>query len=451
MASYAGITNTLDFAVAFSPKTAFPLDARSMFGSYDAAVAAAQTAENAGSSNTVYYFGQILTVFENDVARHYSIQGDKSLKEVGASTIGDNKTIVLNNEVLSLKNFGVEYYKYVDTQAAAEGQEAIEAHYELTTGWKEGLTPKVVKNTEGEFELAWYEPSSTTVEGLQSALATVQTTVTNMETRVTNIEKKDTEQDGRLDALEADNATFKGDASVEGSIKNLVNAGIAAQLADQPEAFDTLKEIADWCSTHSSDVVEMNNSITANKTAIAALEKFVGKLPEGAKATDVIGYIAEYYTTQTANYGDIVTHNASEFATAAQGAKADSAVQAVEAGANGHITVDGTDVKVYEAPVASTSQLGQVKADGASIAVSEAGVISVEAVDKSKVTGLDTALTTTKDNAVQDANNYTDENAVKKTAIVASGNQAASGETASDEKVVSEKLLLDMLEWKTSM
>ena len=451
MASYAGITNTLDFAVAFSPKTAFPLDARSMFGSYDAAVAAAQTAENAGSSDTVYYFGQILTVFENDVARHYSIQGDKSLKEVGSSTVGDNKTIVLNNEVLSLKNFGVQYYKYVDATEAAEGQEAVEAHYELTTGWKEGLTPKVVKNTEGEYELAWYEPSSTTVEGLQSALATVQTTVTNMETRVTNIEKKDTEQDGRLDALEADNATFKGDATVEGSIKNLVNAGIAAQLADQPEAFDTLKEIADWVSNHSSDVVEMNNNITANKTAIAALEKFVGKLPEGAQATDVISYIAEYYQTQTANYGDIVTHNADEFATAAQGKKADSAVQKVEAGENGHISVDGTDVKVYEAPIASTSQLGQVKVDGASIAVSEAGVISVEAVDKSKVTGLDTALTTTKDNAVEDANKYTDEKAVLKTSVVASGSQAASGETASDEKVVSEKLLLDMLEWKTSM
>lgn len=451
MASYAGITNTLDFAVAFSPKTAFPLDARSMFGSYDAAVAAAQTAENAGSSDTVYYFGQILTVFENDVARHYSIQGDKSLKEVGSSTIGDNKTIVLNNEVLSLKNFGVEYYKYIDATEAAEGQEAVDAHYELTTGWKEGLTPKVVKNTSGEFELAWYEPSSTTVEGLQSALATVQTTVTNMETRVTNIEKKDTEQDGRLDALEADNATFKGDANVEGSIKNLVNAGIAAQLADQPEAFDTLKEIADWVSNHSSDVVEMNNNITANKTAISALEKFVGKLPEGAQATDVISYIAEYYQAQVANYGDIVTHNADEFATAAQGKKADSAVQKVEAGENGHISVDGTDVKVYEAPIASTSQLGQVKVDGASIAVSEAGVISVEAVDKSKVTGLDTALTETKDNAVEDANKYTDEKAVLKTSVVASGSQATSGETASDEKVVSEKLLLDMLEWKTSM
>ena len=451
MASYTAITNTLDFAVAFKPKTAFPLDARSMFGSYDAAVAAAKTAENAGSSNTTYYYGQILTVFENDVAKHYSIQGDKTLKEVGASVSGDDKTIVMNNEVLSLKNFGVQYYRYIDTVEAAEGQEAVEAHYELTTGWKEGLTPKVVKTATGTFELAWYEPSSTTVEGLQSALASVQTTVQNMDTRVTNIESKNNDQDSRLTALEADSTMFKGDATVAGSIKNLVNAGIAAQLADQPEAFDTLKEIADWCSTHSTDVIEMNKNITANATAVKALETFVGKLPEGAKASDVIGYIAEYYAEQAAKYGDIVTHNASEFATAAQGAKADSAVQKVEAGENGHIVVDGTDVKVYQPEVASTSTAGTVKVDGTSISASEAGVISVEAVDKSKVTGLDTALTTTKDNAVQDANAYTDEKSLAKTDVVAYGAQAATAETASDLKAASEKLLLSMLDWKTSM
>ena len=62
MASYQKITNVLDFAVSFAPSGAFPLDSRSMFGSYTAAEAAAKTAENAGSTNTVYYFGQILTV-----------------------------------------------------------------------------------------------------------------------------------------------------------------------------------------------------------------------------------------------------------------------------------------------------------------------------------------------------------------------------------------------------
>lgn len=47
-------------------------------------------------------------------------------------------------------------------------------------------------------------------------------------------------------------------------------------------------------------------------------------------------------------YGDIVTYNASSFATSAQGAKADSAVQTVTTGStNGTIAVDGTDISVY--------------------------------------------------------------------------------------------------------
>ena len=57
MASYEPINNKLNFAVSFNPITAFPLDARSIFGSTTAAEAAAATAENAGSTNTVYYYG----------------------------------------------------------------------------------------------------------------------------------------------------------------------------------------------------------------------------------------------------------------------------------------------------------------------------------------------------------------------------------------------------------
>lgn len=112
MASYENITNTLNFAVAFHPTTAFPLDDRTMFGSLSAAQAAAASAENAGSSNTIYYIGQMLTVFENDVVKHYSIQADKTLKELGSTVAGDNKCIVLNNNVFSLKDFGVQYYAY---------------------------------------------------------------------------------------------------------------------------------------------------------------------------------------------------------------------------------------------------------------------------------------------------------------------------------------------------
>jgi hypothetical protein len=45
-------------SIAFNPTSAFPLDARSYFESYEEAAAAALTAVEAGSADSVYYFGQ---------------------------------------------------------------------------------------------------------------------------------------------------------------------------------------------------------------------------------------------------------------------------------------------------------------------------------------------------------------------------------------------------------
>ena len=76
MSSYKPIENVLDFNVALKPSTAFPLDARTMFGSFEEAMAAAATAEDAGSDNTVYYFGQTVTVYEDGISKSYLIQPD---------------------------------------------------------------------------------------------------------------------------------------------------------------------------------------------------------------------------------------------------------------------------------------------------------------------------------------------------------------------------------------
>ena len=47
----------MNFSVSFNPTAAFPLDARSYFESYNAAVAAAANAVEAGSAEGVLYFG----------------------------------------------------------------------------------------------------------------------------------------------------------------------------------------------------------------------------------------------------------------------------------------------------------------------------------------------------------------------------------------------------------
>ena len=89
-------------SIAFNPTSAFPLDARSYFESYEAALAAAQSAKEAGSVDSIYYFGQEIAVVENGNATLYIIQPDNSLKEVGKDLIIDTNIFNFKTDVGSL-------------------------------------------------------------------------------------------------------------------------------------------------------------------------------------------------------------------------------------------------------------------------------------------------------------------------------------------------------------
>ena len=309
MASYEGITNLLDFAVAFNPSTAFPLDARSMFGSYTAAQAAAATAENAGSSNTKYYFGMPVVVFENDVATMYIIQGNKTLKEVGSAPIPDNATIELSTGgALQLKDWGKQYYKFHENDTIIEGDwtypdtmptedvtegsycqadtaEAAEVMqwyvyqssawtlydgtphatdwYELTQGWKAGLEPKVISTAgSGNYAIAWYEPSTTTVEGLGNIVSSLQTEVDNLTERVGSLESG-------LD-VKVDGTTIKkgGDGTLSvGEIAQTQVTGLATAISDAASGAETnAKSYADTNFVKKTDIV-VNGAIAGNVDA----------------------------------------------------------------------------------------------------------------------------------------------------------------------------------------
>lgn len=183
-------------SIAFAPTAAFPLNANSYFESYELALAAALTAKPAGDTSTKYYFGQEIAVAEmvNNVpqsAKLYiiapEVQEDGSvigtLQEVGSATNGDNASIELVDGVLSVKDFGKRYYKYV---AAVEGGEA--AHYELTEGWVAGLEPKVVE-VENEMVIGWYEPNPTTAEGVKDQVVEVQGQVDQAKEDINNLDE----------------------------------------------------------------------------------------------------------------------------------------------------------------------------------------------------------------------------------------------------------------------
>lgn len=72
----------LNFSTSFNPTSAFPLDARSLFTSYDDAVAAAKTAAEVGSADSVYYIGQQIVVVEGGFSKSFVIEPDKTLKRI---------------------------------------------------------------------------------------------------------------------------------------------------------------------------------------------------------------------------------------------------------------------------------------------------------------------------------------------------------------------------------
>ena len=73
--------------------------------------------------------------------------------------------------------------------------------------------------------------------------------------------------DTRTSTAEATLNTLTGTG--EGSIAKSINDKIAEVVAEAPEAFDTLKEIADWVSEHETDALSMQGSITENARAIS--------------------------------------------------------------------------------------------------------------------------------------------------------------------------------------
>ena len=235
---------TLDFAVAFNRQTAFPLDAKSYFESLELATAAAASAQEAGSSETTYYYGQTVAVVESGKATLYVIQPDNTLKEVGGN-------IVINENVFAKDADGsLNLLGFANAVAGAQ----------------------LVKSADGK--VSWVKPDATTVEGLQTAVSTLQTTIGDENS---GLVKQVNDNSAAIEILNGNNTT-------EGSVAYQ----IAQVVAGADASYDTLKEIADWISTHGMDAAAMNTQITTNKNDITALKTQIGTEPVATQISTAI-------------------------------------------------------------------------------------------------------------------------------------------------------------------
>lgn len=161
---------------------------------------------------------------------------------------------------------------------------------------------------------------------------------------------------------------LNGNSTVEGSVDKKVADAIntfATQISDD-DTINTYKEILNYLATHKGEATEMAAAIDTLETKVG--EKSVAtQISEAITAENLDQYATdteltaldgrvevlegkvdvEKVSTAVQSAKDYADGLAGNYATAAQGALADSAVQSVVAGTtNGTISVDGTEVSV---------------------------------------------------------------------------------------------------------
>lgn len=111
------------------------------------------------------------------------LRGDGTWAAPETTIEADHNSIELLEDgiTLSLKNFGKQYYRHGENEGEYILQVVDEEH-----PWIAGLEPRVVEE-DGQLVLGWYQPSSTTIEGVSSQLATLSTKVDTLDTAVTNL------------------------------------------------------------------------------------------------------------------------------------------------------------------------------------------------------------------------------------------------------------------------
>lgn len=306
----------LDFAVGFNRLTAFPLDPKSYFESYDAAVAAAATAEPAGSTNTVYYYGNPVVVVENGKAKIYQIQPDKTLSGVG-------EEIVINENVFTKDAEGkLSLYGFATAVAGAQ----------LTVG------------TDGK--LSWVKPDTTTVDGLSTKIATLETNVGNLQAEIgkkansedvynkTDIDGKLTTVAGEIakkanaaDVYTKDEADLAIDAAVAGAshlTRQIVTAQeLAAFIADPTTAADNVIYMQKFSSGKGKDnYKEYMRFGTEGSYSIELIGDTSVDLTDYAKTADINTTLESYAKTTVTD--DLATQIAANATAISQ--KADTTV-----------------------------------------------------------------------------------------------------------------------------
>lgn len=260
---------------------------------------------NAVAAGAVSYPGQIIAVIEDAVYEGegeeavlvkeesttlYYLDHNKEPKEVGKVPVGDNLSIDVVNEKISLHDFGKAYYKYIAEVKDEQGNVTSPARYdkvEVGEGvlWKGGLEARVVKEGE-EYVLGWFEPNPTTIEGVNNQVVDAQKDIENLENAIGQESQYD--EDGNLIAEAT--GIYKDIENIEDKIGDPANSELDQEASGLYALLDQKANAADVYT-----IEEANAAISAAVADADHLKRIILEAYE-----DIQGYIddAEFDESQ---------------------------------------------------------------------------------------------------------------------------------------------------------
>ena len=390
----------LNFSVPFAMTAALPVEYNAYFDNYEAAVAAAATADVPGSSTTVYYYGQKIVVVTADSADLYIIQPDKTLKAAGTVPVGDNKSITVSDGVIGITGFA----------AATENQQ-----------------PR--KKADGTIE--WYTPDTSTVAGLSQTvgqhtqqISTLNEQMTTVQGDITTINNTLADKANSADVYTKQQTDDKISAAISSVYKPAGSTTFAALPAPAANVLGNVYNVTDAFTTTDQFVEGAGKSYPAGTNVAVVLVGEEYKYDVLSGMVDLSNYsttdeIAQTYATKTevttGLSGKVDKVDGSRLMTDAEGTK----LAGIEAGA-----------QVNNIASVASGEL----------AISEEKELSIVAVAQDKVTGLADALAgkvNTEAGKGLSTNDFTTPLLEKLNALPA-GAQVNAIDTVSDEFTISE-------------